>query len=154
MSRKGQPRLRRHVIAKLVAPRATQIVRRPRVLSAIARQLRAGACWIAAPAGYGKTIAITDYLQKTSSPFVWYRIDEGDQDVASFFHYMAQSVQGVRKGGALPRFGAEYADHRTQFARRFFRSYLEKLRPGTVLVLDDLHNADVPQYREILAILL
>ena len=142
------------VIAKLVAPRASQIVRRGRVLTAIGRGLRTGACWIAAPAGYGKTIAITDYLEKTSAPFVWYRIDEGDQDVASFFHYMARSVRGARKGGALPRFGAEYADQVPQFARRFFRSYLEKLRPGTVLVLDDLHNADVPQYRGILAILL
>ena len=77
MSRKRQPRLRRHVIAKLVAPRATQIVRRGRVLSAIAQQLRAGACWVAAPAGYGKTIAITDYLTKTGTPFVWYRVIAG-----------------------------------------------------------------------------
>ena len=67
MSLKRKPRAHRHVIAKLVAPRATQIIRRGRVLSAIARQLRAGACWVAAPAGYGKTIAITDYLQKSGN---------------------------------------------------------------------------------------
>ena len=142
------------VIAKLVAPRTGQVVRRRRVLTAIGRGLRAGACWIAAPAGYGKTIAISDYLRTTSAPYVWYRIDEGDQDVASFFHYMAQSVRGVRKDRALPEFGAEYADQVPQFARRFFRSYLETLGLGTVLVLDDLHNADVPHYRGILAILL
>ena len=45
------------VIAKLLAPRASSVVRRPRVLAAIARSLRAGACWVAAPAGYGKTTA-------------------------------------------------------------------------------------------------
>jgi len=154
MSRKRQPRVRRHVIAKLVAPRATQIVRRGRVLSAIAQQLRAGACWVAAPAGYGKTIAITDYLTKAGTPFGWYRVDDGDQDIASFFHYMALSVEGVRPSQALPSFGSEYADQSVPFARRFFRAYLAKLRPGTVLVLDDVHNADVPQFRRILALLL
>ena len=146
--------MRRQVIAKLVAPRAQQIVRRARVLSAIDRGLRAGACWVAAPAGYGKTIAITDYLQKTRRPYVWYRVDEGDQDVASFFHYLALSVRGNGRGGAVPAFGSEYADQLLPFARRFFRSLLARLRPGTLLVLDDLHNADIPQFRQILAILL
>ena len=146
--------MNRRRIAKFVAPRASQIVRRARVLTAIDRGLRSGACWIAAPAGYGKTIAITDYLHKSGTRHVWYRIDEGDQDVASFFHYMALSVQGVRTGGALLSFGAEYADQPVQFARRFFRTYFSKLRHGTVLVLDDVHNADVPQFRTVLAILL
>ena len=154
MSLKRKPRVQRHVIAKLVAPRARQIVRRARVLSAIDRQLRAGACWVAAPAGYGKTIAITDYLQKTGTPYVWYRVDDGDEDIASFFHYMALSVEGRRPSQALPSFGPEYADQAVHFARRFFRAYLTKLRPGTLVVLDDLHNADVPQFRKMLAILL
>jgi DNA-binding SARP family transcriptional activator len=124
------------------------------VLSAIDRGLRAGACWVAAPAGYGKTTAITDYLRKTAAPYVWYRVDEGDQDVASFFHYMALSVQGVRTRGVLPAFGPEYADQFFPFARRFFRAYLAQLRPGTLIVFDDLHNADVAHVRQILAILL
>src|SRR5262245_60059373 len=123
MSPKRRPRAQRRVIAKLVAPRATQIVRRGRVLSAIDRQLRAGACWVAAPGGYGKTIAITDYLQKTKTLYVWYRVDEGDQDIASFFHYMALSVNGVRPRQALPSFGPEYADQAVPFARPFFRQF-------------------------------
>ena len=146
--------MRRHLIAKLVAPKARHIVRRTRVLSAIANALRSGACWIAAPAGYGKTIAITDYLQKTRAPYVWYRVDEGDQDVASFFHYMTLSVGRGRGRNALPTFGPEYADQLLPFARRFFRAYLARLRRGTVIVFDDLHNADVPKVRQILAILL
>ncbi len=139
-------------IAKLVPPRAGGIVRRVRVLSAIERGLRAGACWIAAPAGFGKTLAITDYLERTKARHVWYRVDEGDQDVASFFHYMALSAPGARGGRSLRPFGAEYADQPVHFARRFFREYLARLRPGTVLVLDDLHNADVPAFRAVLAI--
>ena len=57
--------LRPPLIAKLIAPRPSQIVRRARVRTAIRRGLRTGACWITAPAGYGKTIAIADYLHTT-----------------------------------------------------------------------------------------
>jgi LuxR family transcriptional regulator, maltose regulon positive regulatory protein len=142
------------IIAKLAAPRATRIVRRTRVLSAIDRGLRTGACWIAAPAGYGKTLAVTEYLQRTKARYVWYRVDEDDQDVASFFHYMTLSMQGARMSRTLPAFGPEYGDQPLQFARRFFRAYLAKLRPGSVLVLDDLHKADVLHFRAILAVLL
>jgi len=62
------------------------------------------------PAGYGKTIALIDYLQKTSAPHVWYRIDEGDQDIASFFHYMKLSLRGRQAARSLPVFVLEYAD--------------------------------------------
>jgi DNA-binding SARP family transcriptional activator len=146
--------MHRHVIPKLVAPRALQIVRRPRVLAAIRKALHAGTCWVTAPAGYGKTIAITDYLRKTAAPYVWYRVDEGDQDVASFFHYMTLSLRGARARAALAAFGPEYADQLLPFARRFFRAYFAKLRPGTVIVLDDLHHADVADVRQILAVLM
>jgi DNA-binding SARP family transcriptional activator/transposase len=142
------------VLAKLVAPRAARIVRRPRVLSSIDRALRAGACWIAAPAGYGKTLAAIDYLERTRTPHVWYRVDEGDEDIASFFHYMALSAPRARARASLPAFGREYADQPLKFARRFFRAYLARLRPGTVLVLDDVHNADAAAFRAILALLL
>jgi DNA-binding SARP family transcriptional activator len=124
------------------------------VLTAIRHALQAGTCWLTAPAGYGKTIAITDYLQKTAAPYVWYRVDEGDQDVANFFHYMTLSLRGARARTALAAFGPEYADQLLPFARRFFRAYFAKLRPGTVLVLDDLHNADVADVRQILAVLM
>src|ERR1051325_6623644 len=99
-------------LAKLAAPRAARVLRRPRVLASIDRALRSGAGWIAAPAGYGKTHAVLDYLQRTKVPHVWYRIDEGDEDVASFFHYMSVSAPRgrARVRDGPPAFGPEYAD--------------------------------------------
>src|SRR5688572_27853742 len=81
-------RMPRTSAAKFVAPRAEQIVHRRRLSTAIERAVRDGVCWIAAPAGYGKTTAVADYLRSRPSGRVWYRTDEGDHDVASFFHYM------------------------------------------------------------------
>ena len=76
----------------------------------IDRALRSGACWIAAPAGYGKTTATADYLANAAAPHVWFRVDEGDQDIAKFFGYLAQSLPSAEAVSKMPVFGVEYAD--------------------------------------------
>lgn len=139
---------------KLVPPPVNRIVPRARVVTALDRALRSGICWIAAPAGYGKTSSVLDYIRRKRTPVIWYRIDEGDQDIASFFHYLAATLP-ARKGAApLPVFGPEYADQPADFARRFFRAWFSRLAKRPLLVLDDLHYADTPAFRKILAILL
>ena len=134
--------------------RSRQIVRRARVVKAIDHALRNGICWIAAPAGYGKTTATLDYLQKKPTTHLWYRVDEGDQDVASFFHHIGNLLP-ARAAGELPVFGPEYADQPAEFARRFFRAFFRKLSRVGLLVIDDLHyGVETAQFRTMLAIML
>ncbi|RWO17525.1 hypothetical protein [Mesorhizobium sp.] len=80
---------------------------------------------MAAPAGYGKTTAVIDYLESVEAPHVWFRIDEGDQDIARFFQYLAQSLASPAVGN-LPVFGVEYVEQPKEFARRFFRAYFAR----------------------------
>ena len=68
--------------AKISLPRAPRILRRPRVARELARRLSSGTCWVAAPAGSGKTTAVLDFLQMRRRPVVWFRADEGDRDIA------------------------------------------------------------------------
>jgi LuxR family maltose regulon positive regulatory protein len=143
-----------HRIAKLAAPRAAEILRRPRVLRAIGQALDCGVCWVAAPGGYGKTTAVVDFIESAGLPHVWFRVDEGDQDIARFFQYLAQSLGPNASAGSLPVFGVEHAEQPTEFARRFLREYFARLAPGTVLVLDDLHDADTPEFRAMLAVMM
>ena len=143
-----------HLLAKLAAPRAGEIVRRTRVTRTIDRALRTGACWIAAPAGYGKTTAMVDYLAGASAPHIWFRTDEGDRDIARFSGYLAQSVPSQRAPSTMPVFGVEYAESPRDFAGLFFRAYFARLKPGTLLVLDDLHTVDTPAFRDVLAMML
>lgn len=137
------------LIAKLTPPRVDQASPRARVTDALAQALRHGLCWVAAPAGYGKTTAIAQFLRDASLPFAWYRVDEGDSDIAGFFHYLAASVPGVASP-ALPAFGPEYADRPHAFARRFFRAYFALWPSNGLLVLDDQHNADQPGFNATL----
>ena len=98
-----------HPTAKLAAPRAAETVRRGRIERLIDKALRSGACWIAAPAGYGKTTAVVDYLTATGQPHVWFRVDEGDQDIARFFSYLAQSLPLDEPGPKMPGAGRLFA---------------------------------------------
>lgn len=141
-------------VAKLSAPRQARIAQRPRVHELIDDALRAGICWLAAPAGYGKTTAVVDYLHSTKTPYVWYRVDEGDQDIARFYHYLARTLPSEKTAETMPVFGSEYAERPREFARLFFRAYFEHLEPGTALALDDLHDANTPEFRATLAIML
>jgi ATP/maltotriose-dependent transcriptional regulator MalT len=54
--------------------------------------------WISAPAGSGKTTLAASYLSEKKFPHIWYRADEGDGDIASFFYYM-----GLAAKRAAPR---------------------------------------------------
>ncbi len=136
-------------IAKLTPPRIDLVSRRPRVEEALRNALRSGLCWLAAPSGYGKTTAAAEYVHGTESPLVWYRVDEGDRDIAGFFYYLAASLPKALSP-RLPIFGQEYADQPQAFARRFFREYFSLWNEGGLLVLDDLHYADHPTFNAVL----
>lgn len=134
--------------------RSKRIVRRARVVKAIDHALRNGVCWIAAPAGYGKTTAMLDFLQKKPAVHLWYRVDESDQDVGSFFHHIGNLLP-ARAASELPVFGPEYADQPAEFSRRFFRALFRKLSRVGLLVIDDLHyGIETAQFRTMLAIML
>ena len=146
--------MRSRAAARRTPARARQIVRRARVVKAVDHALRNGICWLAAPAGYGKTTAMLDYLQKKPTTHLWYRVDEGDQDVASFFHHIGNLLP-ERAASELPVFGPEYADQPAEFARRFFRTFFRKLSRVGLLVIDDLHyGVETAQFRTMLAIML
>lgn len=138
-------------IAKLSMPRPVEISGRERVTSLIGRNLQAGAVWITAPGGYGKTTAVVDFIQNAGNHHIWYRVDEEDQDVGRIFFYLAQTA-GIWEA-SLPVFGPEYAEEPLAFARLFFRAYFAHVKPDTILVLDDIHRADSRELLDVLAIL-
>jgi LuxR family transcriptional regulator, maltose regulon positive regulatory protein len=98
--------------------------------------------WVSAPAGYGKTTAVSDYLRARLRTTVWYQCDEGDADVASFFHYMTIARSQVCGPCSVPAFLSQYLSAASAFCRNFFRDWFEGLPADSVLVLDNWQ--DVP----------
>lgn len=99
--------------------------------------------WLAAPAGTGKTVLASGYLESRGLPHIWYQVDEGDGDPASFFHYLGLAARefSASRFPPLPSLTPEYLPNLGLFGRRFFEQLYRRLEAPTILVLDNYHEA-------------
>ena len=75
-------------------PRATgDLVHRPRVCEILDRHLDQAVTLVCAPAGFGKTTLVSDWLDHRSYPSAWLSLDERDGDVAVFLSYFVAAVR-------------------------------------------------------------
>jgi DNA-binding SARP family transcriptional activator len=118
------------------------------------RQLDSGrersVVFISAPAGSGKTILVSSYIQEKKLPCLWYQIDGGDADPATFFHYFGLAATKVagESGFDFPSFKPEQSYGVREFGRQFFAKIYTCLPPNSVVVLDDLQEAGDTQALE------
>jgi DNA-binding SARP family transcriptional activator len=120
-------------------PRLARVLPRPRIFSRLdALRKEHSLLWLAAPPGSGKTTLAGDYLVQRKLRAIWYQLDEGDSDVAGFFHYLgiAASKQGKRKA-PLPHLTPEYLAGLPAFTHRFFEQLFARMRAPLLLVFDN-----------------
>jgi ATP/maltotriose-dependent transcriptional regulator MalT len=98
--------------------------------------------WINAPPGFGKTTLVASYLRARKVRPLWYQLDEGDSDLATFFHYLGLAVQkgAPRVKKPLAHLNPEYLKGLSTFTRRFFEELYRRLRSPAVLVFDNYHE--------------
>jgi len=131
------------ILAKLTPPRIRNIYPRTNLFEKIdnSREL-AKVTWITAPAGSGKTTLIASYLQDRKIKSLWYQVDEGDADIASFFYYLGLGAkQFAPRRKKLPLLTPEYQDGVSGFTRHFFRELYALLKTDGVLVFDNTQDA-------------
>ena len=127
-------------LAKLTRPKLFGVVPRERLFRLLdeERQNRS-VIWIAGPPGAGKTALTASYLDTRQLSGIWYQVDSGDADPATFFHYLALAGRTAagRKSLRLPVLTPEFASDLPGFTRNFFRELFTGLRTTTTLVLDN-----------------
>ena len=106
--------------------------------------------WLSAPPGAGKTTAINSYLEAKKLKGIWYQVDSGDADPATFFHYLSlaakQAAPRYRK--PLPTYTAEHRPGLGMFSRRYFESLFARMKLPAVLVLDNYQEAAAEQNQD------
>ncbi len=129
-------------IAKITRPSAQGVLPRPRLFAALDAAWPGALAWIAAPPGAGKTSLASSYVQADGCAHLWYQVDRGDSDVATFFHYLsaAAAQRGLAPGAPLPGYSVEYLGDLPGFARRFFRELFSRLAERTCIVVDNFHD--------------
>jgi LuxR family transcriptional regulator, maltose regulon positive regulatory protein len=141
------------LLAKLSRPRLYQVLDRERLFAALDAARDQPAAWISGPPGAGKTSLAASYVKARKLSCIWYEVDAGDSDPASFFHYLAQAAPKPRgkRAASLLTLSPEYLVDLPGFTRRFFRILYGRLPPTAVLVFDNCNavHADAP-FNEIL----
>ena len=130
-------------LAKISKPRLQRVLPRQRLFRQLDESREYPATWISGPGGSGKTTLISSYIDEHKLPCLWYQIDEGDSDIATFFYYMglAGKKAAPRKRTPLPLLTPEYALGIPAFTKRYFEKLFDRLKKPGVLVLDNYQEA-------------
>jgi ATP/maltotriose-dependent transcriptional regulator MalT len=130
-------------LAKLSRPRLYRVTARERLFRALdGLRERHPMAWVAGAPGAGKSALVASWLEARQLASVWYHVDPGDADPATFFHYLGLAAPvGGRNVPPLPPYAAEYRRDHAGFTRRWFREFFARMAPGSVLVFDDFHDA-------------
>ncbi len=136
--------------SKLYRPRASgDLVRRPRVCEILNRNLDRTVTLVCAPAGFGKTTLLSDWLADDPAPSAWLSLDQYDGDLDRFLTYFVVAVRSVFPSSCadtLALLRAPLAPPLLVLATTLVNDLDRladdgKLAPGKrfVLVLDDYH---------------
>ena len=143
------PIRRQQPFAKVSRPASTGLVPRPRLLACLDAARGGRVVWVQGPAGAGKTSLLSSWLAAREHRHLWYQVDNGDADPASFFHFLARAATaelgrasgaGGRVVLALPALTREYLPHLEGYVRRYASLLCERLGTPLVLVLDNFHT--------------
>ncbi len=81
---------------KLFIPRPRKnLVSRPRLIESLNAGLDRKLTLIAAPAGFGKTTLLSEWIPQSPRCVTWLSLDEGDNDPIKFWAYFVSSLQGL-----------------------------------------------------------
>jgi LuxR family transcriptional regulator, maltose regulon positive regulatory protein len=140
-------------MAKITHPRTSGVFPRERLFRVLDECRETPVIWVSAPAGSGKTTLVSSYLSDRKLNSIWYRVDEGDGDIATFFYYMGLAA---KKGAAstlkpLPLLTNEYLNGTPTFTLRYFETLYSLLIPPFVIVFDNYQHVDAKsQFHEMI----
>ena len=136
---------------KLHIPQAApEFVPRPHLAARLDEGSKRKLTLVSAPAGFGKSTLVADWLAETGRPAAWLSLDEGDNDPARFWAYLIAAIQSVH-----PQVGREAREivgapqlRSAEPAVVSLLNEIAELARDLILVLDDYHVIQAEQIHE------
>jgi ATP/maltotriose-dependent transcriptional regulator MalT len=144
---------------KLYLPRLRpNVVTRPRLLEQLNEGLHRKLTLISAPAGFGKTTLVSEWVEEIDRPrarTAWLSLDEGDNDHIRFLTYLVAAVQTIAAGIGEGVVGVLQSSQPppTEAILTALLNELTTIPDHFILVLDDYHVIDAKPVDQILTYL-
>ena len=137
----------------------TGLVSRPRLVDLLNAGLERRLTLISAPAGYGKTTSVSEWIQETGEVFAWLSLDEEDNDPGRFLTYLIAAFyrsdelgRSVGIEAAAMSQSPQPESHQTILTSLI--NDLAGVHNRMVLVIDDYHLIDSSAVDSIMVFLL
>src|SRR6266487_6907986 len=127
---------------KLYIPRPRpNVVNRPRLLERLNEGLHRKLTLISAPAGFGKTTLVSEWVEGIERPTAWLSLDEGDNDLTRFLTYLVAALQTIAATIGEGVLGVLHSPQPppTALMLTALLNDLTTIQDQFVLVLDDYH---------------
>jgi len=130
---------------KLRAPGSIPtLLSRPRLINQLSLQRQKCLTLLSAPAGFGKTTLVTDWIHQQHNPVAWLTLDEQDNDPILFWRYLIAALRavdarlGLQAQAVLSAFSRVSLETAVTF---LINDIISHIAPDTTLtlVLDDFH---------------
>jgi len=140
-----------------IPPSRRRVVLRPRLVERLNEGLSAGhkLTLVSAPAGFGKTTLIGEWVAGCGRPAAWLSLDEGDSDPSRFLTYLIAALQTVAPGigeGVLTVLQSPQPPPPESTLTALLND-VTTIPSDVVLVLDDYHVLDARPVDDALAFL-
>ena len=134
--------------------RAGQVAR-PRLLERLDRAAGASAVLVSAPAGFGKTTLVAQWVADRPGSVAWLSLDGRDDEPSTFWRYVVAALRTVAPGvGSDALAQLEQPHGSLEGALSSLLNDLAALDEDVVLVLDDVHLIESPEIHEGMTFLL
>ena len=124
-----------------IPPAGNNIVHRSELFEKLNIGLSRKLILISAPAGFGKTTVVSDWIDQNKIPTAWFSLDNGDNDPAVFLSYIISGIKSIHTAfgqGALALLNSPNAPSGESIASLLINEILN-INQNFLLVLDDFH---------------
>lgn len=142
---------------KLYVPRPRpKVVTRPRLIERLNEGLHHKLTLISAPAGFGKTTLISEWVADCQRPVAWLSLDEADSDPTRFLSYLIAVLQTIVVNIGERAKGALQAPQplSTESVLTSLLNEVAAISDNFIVVLDDYHLVDSEQIDHALEFLI
>jgi LuxR family maltose regulon positive regulatory protein len=111
---------------------------------------------ISAPAGFGKTTLLVDWIHKRTIPAAWFSMDKGDNDPLHFLTYVILGLQTLEASSGKAALAMLQSPHPPPNESILISLINDVIHVPTdiALILDDYHLVDTKQIHDFIAFLL